>query len=169
MIETNLYQDTIINKYFALIEAALPGLFKSKYQGDPVRIPASNMPALIISKVQTTVAPHTNSEDDHSIAMVLTVVTDIRDERSETIEMTPGVAKLYDIIEGRDANYKLKSTSILHILRSNIEVDEGLNLRTDLGTNTRIDYGMTIGKRQPEAFAIEAQVEFLARYSQLRD
>lgn len=165
---STIYTDPIIEKYQELIEAAMPGFFRGKYQGDPVRIPKSNLPALIISKSQSAVSPLTNSEDDHLLSFVLTIVTDIRDERSDDVEMTPGIAALYDIIEGRDANYKLKSNTILDVLRDNITVDASLNLRTDLGSSTRVDYGMTIGKRQPEAYAIEAQVEFTARYSQLR-
>lgn len=167
-METNIYTDPIIRKYQELIKAAMPGVFKSFYQGDPVRIPKSSLPALIISKTQTTTEVFTDVEDDHRISLVLTVVSDMRDERSEDMEMSTGVAKLYDILEGRDANYKLKTDTVLHVLRSNIGVDTALNLRTDLGTSTRVDYGMTINKRQDGGYAIEGSVEFLARYSQLR-
>lgn len=167
-MQTNIYTDPIIKKYQQLIEVAMPGVFKSFYQGDPVRIPKSNLPALIISKTQTTTEVFTDVEDDHRISLILTVVSDMRDERSDDMEMSTGVAKLYDILEGRDANYKLKTDTVLHVLRSNIGVDTALNLRTDLGTNTRVDYGMTINKRQDGGYAVEGTVEFLARYSQLR-
>ncbi len=45
-----IYSDPIIKKYQDLIQAALPGFFRGMYQGDPVRIPKSNLPAFIISK-----------------------------------------------------------------------------------------------------------------------
>lgn len=163
------YADPIIKKYQDLILTEMPGTFKGVYQGDPMNIPKSSLPALIISKTQTTIGQLTSAEDDHELSLILTVVTDIRDERSDDPEMVPGIANLYDIIEGRDENYKLKAGTVLNVLRSNITVDAALNLRTDLGSLTRADYGLTIGKRAQDAYAIEGQVEFVARYSQLRN
>lgn len=164
-----IYKDPIIKKYQDLILAAMPGVFKGIYQGDPMRIPKTMIPALIISKSQTQLDPLTNAEDEQRLSLILTVVTDIRDERSEDQQMVAGIAQLYDIIEGRDdATYALKTNSVLDVLRSNITVDAALNLRTDLGTVTRADYGMTIGKRSPEEYAIEGQVEFEATFMQVR-
>lgn len=163
-----MYQDPILKKYIELIKAKCPEI-KSFYQGDPFRIPKSNLPAMIISKQATSVAPLTSAEDAHNIGIVITIITDIRDERSDNENVAPGIASLYDILEGREeTTYKLKDTSILNILRTNIAVDTALNLRTDLGSLTRLDYGMTIAKRSPEGYSTEGQVEFLATYSQLR-
>lgn len=163
-----IYQDPIIKKYQDMITAAMPGVFKGVYQGDPIRIPKSKMPALIISKSGTRVGPLTNAEDQHEMTLILSVITDLRDEVNDDTEIVPGVAQLYSIMEGRDDQYKVKPDSVLHILRSNITVDAALNLRTDLGSVTRADYGLTIGKRAPEAYAVEGQIEFIAIYSQLR-
>jgi hypothetical protein len=166
---SDLYVDPIIKKYQDLITAAMPGVFKAVYQGDPIMVPKSNTPALIISKSRTLITPLTNAEDEHEIRLILTVITDIRDEISDDKKIMPGVARLYAIIEGReDATYKLKEATILHTLRSNIVVDSTLNLRTDLGSVTTSDYGLTIGKRDKEALSVEGQVEFVATFSQLR-
>lgn len=165
-----IYKDPVIKKYQDLITAAVPGLFKGVYQGDPIRIEKSRLPALVISKSETRIGPLTNAEDEHGQALILSVITDIRDEVNDDSQIVPGVAKLYDILEGRedDGTYKLKTTSILHILRSNEVVDAGNNLRTDLGTITRVNYGLTIGKRAPDAYAVEGQIEFVSHYTQLR-
>ena len=162
------YKDPIITKYTSLILAAIPGVFKSTFQGDPIRLAKSDYPALIISKSRTRVGPHTNSEDEHEIALILTVVVDVRAEINDSKEITPGIAKLYDIIEGRDAQYKLKSGSILNILRTNIAVDASLNLRTDLGSITTANYGLTIGKRAQDTYGVEGSIEFIASFNQLR-
>lgn len=163
-----IYSDPIIRKYIELIKAST-NVFNSVYQGDPFRIPKSNLPALLISKTQTQVKPLTNSEDSYTIGLTMTVITDIRDERSDDQQVTPGIAQLYDIIEGRDeTTYKLKTNSLLNILRTNIAVDTAYNLRTDLGSITRVDYGMTIGKRTPEGYSTEGQIDFIATYSQIR-
>ena len=165
----DIYKDPIIKKYQDLIKAAMPGVFKSFYQGDPIMIPKSSMPALVISKSRTRTGVMTNVEDEHEIALILTVVTDLRDEISDDKQMVPGIAQLYDIIEGRaDDTYKLKTNTILHTLRSNTVVDADKNLRTDLGTITTVDYGLTVNKRAQGFYAIEGQVQFNAQYSQLR-
>jgi hypothetical protein len=164
-----IYKDPIIKKYQELIEASMPGLFRSMYQGDPIMIPKSSMPALVISKSRTRTGVLTNTEDEQEIALILTVVTDLRDEINDDKQMVPGIAQLYDIIEGReDDTFKLKTNSILHVLRSNVVVDQANNLRTDLGSITTVDYGITVNKRAQGSFSIEGQVQFNAQYSQLR-
>ena len=164
------YADTIITKYIDLIKAST-GEFKVFFQGEPIRIPASMLPCCIISKRETLVGPHTNAEDVHSVGLTLTVITDIRSELStaDASENTvAGIAKLYDMVEGRNADYTLKSTSILDILRSNPLVDATYGLRTDLATITRVDYGQTLRDRAPEMWSIEAQVNFVAHFTQNR-
>lgn len=163
-----IYTDPIIKKYTDLITEAMPGVFKSTYQGDPLRIPKSSLPALIISKTATRVGVHTNAEDEHEISLILSVIVDMREEINDDQEVVPGIAKLYSIIEGRDEQYKLNTKSILHILRSNIVIDQALNLRTDLGTITNVNYGLTVGKRALDTYAVEGQVEFVASFNQLR-
>lgn len=162
------YTDPIISKYIDLIKANT-NIFKGFYIGDPMRVPMSSLPALIISKNETIAGKLTNAEDEHGIAMILTVITDIRADVKDDKELAPGITSLYNIIEGRESDtLKLKTDSVLHILRNNLVVDASNNLRTDLTSNTRVDYGMTIGKRAPDMWAIEAQVEFVASFIQLR-
>ena len=165
-----LYRDPIIKKYINLIIGIVgEGIFKGVYYGDPIKIPASNLPALIISKDETRAANITNTEDEHLIALTLTIVTDIRSEINDDKAIAPGIAKLYDIIEGREeATLKLKTKSLMHILRNNVDVDTALGLRTDLGSITRADYGLTVGKREIESWAVEASIDFIAQFTQIR-
>lgn len=168
---TNIYKDPIIQKYFDLIKSKLgDGAFKQYYQGDPIVLPGKSlMPCLILAKAETRVGPLTNSDDEHSQRLLLTVVTDVRDEINDDDAITPGTAALYDIMEGRESDtLKLKTTSLLHIIRNNILVDAALNLRTDLASVTRVDYGMTVGKRAKDAWAVEGQIEFVCNFNQVR-
>lgn len=162
------YEDVVIKKYIELIKSKT-NVFKKFYIGDPIRVPISNLPACIISRNETRVAAENNAQDEHGMQMTLTVVTDIRKDISDDSSFAQGTASLYNIIEGRDeTTLKLKEESILNILRNNLLVDASSNLRTDLGTLTRVDYGMTIDKRQVDFYALEAQVEFVAHFIQVR-
>ena len=164
----NLYQDPIITKYFDLIKANTD-VFKEFYYGDPIRIPASNLPAIILSREQTRVGHLTNAEDEHGMQMILSIITDIRNDLSDYTNIVAGVNTLYDLVEGRDATtLQLKPTSLLSILRHNLEVDIQHNLRTDLSTITTAEYGMTLGKRTEEGWAMECQIKFVAYFNQIR-
>lgn len=171
---SDIYKDPVLKKYVDLITGVFgEGTFKEYYYGDPIKIPMSNLPALIIAKDETragnAIDGGTNVDDVHQMAITITVVTDMRAEINDDKTIAAGTAKLYDIMEGRDpTTLKLKTKTILDVLRGNLLVDSALGLRTDLGTPTRIDYGMTLGKREEEVWAIEAQLEFVAHFTQVR-
>lgn len=176
MDTNNIYKDPIMKRYADLITGATKH-FKSVYYGDPIRIPNSSLPALIIAKSNTKVGNMTNVEDQHAVKLSFTVVTDIRDTITDDKTMVPGVNALYNIMEGRNpvttdptqpASYSLKADSLLYILRHNVELDTANNLRTDLSTMSMVDYGLTMGKRKQDAWAIEGMIDIIVNFSQIR-
>lgn len=112
------FKDPLIEKLFDLIDANDGGAITSYYYGDPVYIPRSNLPALIGARSSTGFENVTLAEDQQRIDVVLTLITDSRDSFGDTAGIVANWQKLYEIIEGRDADYKLKSTSIMNILRT---------------------------------------------------
>ena len=163
-----IYLDPIITKYTDLIKAK-NGAIVSYYQGEHLRVAQSLLPCCIISKTATNVGPLTNAEDAHEIGLRITIITDVRQDLSSeesNAKIVEGVSSLYDIMEGRNADYTLKDTSILDILRSNITVDAANNLRTDLGSVTRVDYGVT--DREPGVWTVEGHLDFTTSFSQTR-
>lgn len=160
-------RDPIIQKYFDLIKAANPDL-KGYFFGDPVRIPASFMPAICGSRRMTSVNYGSSAEDEHSMQLVFTVVSDVRKDISDETQLVPGWNTLFDLIEGRDpATLLLKPNSLLYILRHNFAVQSGL-LWTDVRTATKVDYGLVANKRQPGAWSIEAAITTTCTLVQLR-
>ena len=162
------YQDPIMKAYVDLIKGKT-NLFKRIYYGDPIRIGTSELPALVVAKVDSRISNLSNVEDLHMVRLSLTVITDVRDTISEDKTMVSGVNALYNLMEGRVAgSYQLKPDSLLYIIRHNVELDVANNLRTDLNTISRIDYGMTMGKRKENAWSIEGQLELTAHFTQIR-
>src|SRR4051794_2462031 len=165
-----MYEDPIIQKYIDLIKAK-NGEIKTFYQGEPLRIANSLLPCCIISKTGTNVGPLNNADDAHQIGLRITIITDVRQDLSSEdshAKIVEGVSSLYDVMEGRNADYTLKDTSILDILRSNVTVSAARNLRTNLGSQTRVDYGTTLRDRAPEEWTIEARLDFMADFIQTR-
>src|SRR4051812_10747204 len=113
------YTDPIIQNYIDLIKAHT-GAIKAFYQGEPLRLPNCDLPCAFISKRETRVGPLTNAEDGHDIGLTITIVADVRSDlgtESGADNAVAGISSLYDLMEGRDADYTLKDTSILGILR----------------------------------------------------
>jgi hypothetical protein len=164
------YQDPIIQRYIKLIKDNHGDTLKGFYEGDPIKIPASMLPCCIISKNQTRAGQINSADDAHDIWLTITIITDIRQDLStqDIAQIAPGVSSLYQIVEGRDSNYKLLTNSILNILRTNQLLDVANNLRTDLTSVTRVDYGQTLRQRNPEMWSTEARIEIVANFIQLR-
>lgn len=161
-------QDPVIKKYFDLI-AANTNAFKAYYYGDPIRIPVSNLPALCASRRMTNVSYTTNAEDEHSMQIVFTVVTDIRKEWSDDVTKVPGWDALFDLVEGRDpATMLLKPGSLLNIIRHNFDIDQAHQMWTDVRTPTKVDYGLVANKRMPGSWSIEAAITTTCTLVQIR-
>ena len=160
------YADPLSEKLFTLIDAGDGGAITSYYHGDPFMIPRSDLPALIASKDATEIRDNSISEDQHDIKIVLTLVTDIRDDFGETAGIVAGWQTLYDIFEGRDSNYILKSTSIMDILRSNSELDNQAHI--DTTSPMVVNYGFSLGKRGENTISVEASLSVPIFFTQIR-
>ena len=163
-----IYQDPILKKYADLVKQNT-SVFKRIYFGDPIRIGQSELPALILAKIDTRVGTFDNTQDKHEIRISLTVVTSVNDTFNDDRTMVAGVNSLYNLIEGRDpSTYALLPQSLLGIIRHNVELDSANNLRTDLNSMSRVDYGMTMGKRKEGAWSIEGTLELTSHFIQNR-
>jgi hypothetical protein len=163
------YQDPVINAYIEMIKKYTGNTIKKFYQGDPIRIPVSNMPAIIVAKRQTMTSYATNAEDSHKVTLVITVVADIRNDISQDTALVPGMGALYDLMEGRDpTTLQLKPSSLLSIIRHNVDVNQQFQLFTDVDTPTKIDYSMTLGKRGEDMFGLEGSLTTVCTCIQLR-
>ena len=161
------YKDPVLRKYGDLIMLYNKQI-KRIYYGDPIRVGSSSLPALILAKSGTDISNFSNAEDRHQMKISISVITDVRDTISEDVQMVKGVNALYNILEGRNEDFTLKADSILGILRKYVELDVANNLRTDLNTVTRAEYGMTMGKRREDSWSIEGIIELVATFTQPR-
>ncbi len=173
-----LYEDPVAKAITDTIRTRNEDI-KTYHHGDPLAIPKDYLPALIVEKDTTPITDLTNKEDEHVINVVLTIVTDIRedflgsDTEGKDVLITPAVSQLWNILEGRGdsgvTKFFLKSTSIAGILRANRALGTGnraldVSLRNPMTTN----YGITVGKRGELTTAIEGNISFAVYFNQLR-
>ncbi len=162
-----IYEDPIIKKYIDLIKTNTGGKIKGFYNGLIGSIPASMLPAIMISIEKTEVADLSNVEDEHRISLMLTYVSDIR----PTLEDSTLITKLSDVLDnlvGRNADYSLKSTSILYILRNNLNIDASNNLRTDVNSFSVVTPGEIASGRFAGSYSVEGTIRFNAHFIQER-
>ena len=167
-LDIQAYRDPIIQKYIDLIQSNT-NIFKTFYFGDPIKVPTSSLPALIITKTMTEATEFDSANDQHDIQLTFTVITDIRNDIMDDKTLVAGTNSLYFILEGRDlTTLTLNSNSLLNILRHNVDINQGVKLYTDVGVKTKISYQMTIGKRDQGAYGIEGSITIVAKFLQLR-
>ena len=163
------YQDPIIQKYLDLIETNTSGI-KGFYNGLVANIPASMLPAVMINIESTEADELSNEEDEHRITLALTYVADIRQTFEESALATT-LNKVVEALVGRYTTgtpYTLKTASILHILRHNINVDTTNNLRTDVGSFSVVTPSEVATGRFPKLYSAEGTIRFLAHFVQER-
>jgi hypothetical protein len=161
--------DPIITKYFDLIRSKTGDLFRGFYYGDPIRIPASMLPAVIGARRATRTSTFTNAEDIHKMTLVFTVVSDVRTDIQDDTTLVPGNSRIYDMMEGRNPDtLALKDTSLLSILRTSIDIDPAHQLWTDMTGPTQVEYGLVLNKRSQPSWSIEASITTVASLVQIR-
>jgi len=163
------YEDPIIKKYLDLIKSKTTGI-KGFYNGLVAKIPASMLPAVMISIETTEAEEFSDNEDEHRIGLVLTYIADIR-QTFEDPALVTSLNKVLEALVGRESSgtpYALKTSSILHILRNNLNVDASNHLRTDIRTFSVATPGEVATGRFPGLYSAEGTIRFTAHFIQQR-
>jgi hypothetical protein len=141
-----------------LLEDTLKGKFKNFYIGDPYIINESSLPCIIINPVKTDTNILDNQRDIHSHYIDIVLVIDAKTYLNATPDKMTGTLMLMETMEKELVNGSIDTSSILGILRNNI----------DLGTNryieniNSIDY--TVRKRSEQQLTLEAMLHFQVTY-----
>lgn len=155
-------KDPVIETVMDFLNANGPSELEGKWYHGEVLLPAEGeIPLGYITKTETEITPADNMEDDHLIDMQATIILDFTDDLNNSYEMVAGMAKLYDWMEGRDEEYRLKTTSILYHLRTSQQIKPKFWI--GVGSTTRVRYGLGIQRRGPGIFSVEATVYFRVR------
>jgi len=163
------YADPIIKKYLDLIKANTDGI-KGFYNGLVDKVPASMLPAVMIEIERTECSDLSNVEDEHRIGLALIFIADIRQNFEESAMIVAGFNKVKEALIGRESTgtpYALKTSSILYILRHNINVDSANNLRTDIGSMSVVT-PTELARRFQGLYSAEGTIRFNAHYIQTR-
>ncbi len=161
------YFDSIIAKYIDLIKSRRKDI-KVFYNGIAGKVPSLLVPAVMIDIEKEEINEYNNIEDEHKISLVLVYIADIRRNFEDTPTIIAGLNKVKEVLVGRDEDYKLKTNSILHILRNNLDIDPAKHLRTDVGTMTVVTPNEVVAERITGFWSAEGTIRFTANFHQIR-
>jgi hypothetical protein len=126
------------------------GLIKYIYIGDPMLIPMSCLPALIINPLKTITTKADSARDKHEHTIAISLVIDAKQYLGATPDKMIGSDFLMTTMGGEDSTGELDTKTILSLIRKNLK----------LGTNriilesTTVDY--TVRKRTDDFITLEA-------------
>lgn len=156
-----MYKDPIIEKIITHLKAANIPRIKEYYNGDLVVPAKSHMPLIYVAKDTTSISEADNLEDEHTMPMVATVIYDMTQDIGRSYNMVAGASGLYEIVEGRNADYSLKTNTLAYVLRDKQVLDAKLWI--GVGSPVAISYGIGVNRRGPGIFSVEAVVRFTVR------
>lgn len=109
----------IADKITKYLKDACDKRIKSYYFGDPLVIPVSNLPAIIVGKRQSLINQGATGLDEVDKTYSIKVVLNKKDELGKNPNEVTVQRTIADIVEGIDANGNFAETSIVGVLRKN--------------------------------------------------
>jgi len=100
---------------------------KTYYFGDPLTIPASNLPALIVSKTSSNINQGATGLDEADKTYLIRLVFNKKDELGKNPNEVSAQRTMADIIEGVDSSGVWVSNSIMGVLRKYFTLGDTIN------------------------------------------
>ncbi|MET3349040.1 UNVERIFIED_ORG: hypothetical protein ABID57_000709 [Arthrobacter sp. UYEF1] len=161
------YKDPIITRLITLFNAEGPTTLRNRYYyGDPLQVNEAALPAVFISKDMTQVSGASLAETQRAQRYVINVVYDLKRDFGKAFNDIAAANSIYDLIEGCNVDYTLKSTSLAAILLKHQQL--GTELWINLNTDLELDYGTTINKRGEGIFTAEGVLKLSIVHHQVR-
>jgi hypothetical protein len=156
-----MYRDPVIELLKSVLNAHGPAALQNKYfTGDPLVVAKSRLPAVFITRDVTRITNEDVVNDRHDMAIVLNVVQDLTADFNQAFDQLNSSVTLYRWIEGRNADYTLRSDSLLYILR-NYQETIANNMWINMAEAVEASYGVTVNKRGNGIYSVEAVIHVL--------
>lgn len=154
------YRDPILKTLIDMLEADGPADLVGHYiYGDTLAQPKELLPVVSVARDATTVLSDGTMQDRHVQPIVIAIIYDWTRDLNESYDLTKGTNKLYEYIEARDNEFKLKVKTMAYALRKNQKL--GDNLFISINDNgLQIDYGLGVEKRGTNIFSVEGIIRF---------
>ena len=152
------YKQTISDKIIGTLKDNLgSSFFKQYYNGDPIAIPQSLMPCIVVEKQGTNIEAGPTQMDDVTYTIVVKVIFNKKDDFGKRDDEANTQRKLEDIVEGIDETTGQWDTrSILGILRKNFTLENEITDQV-----LEVNYGLA--PRPQDVVTAEANIMLTIR------
>ncbi len=132
------------------LKVKLKGNVQSFYIGDPYIIPESALPCIAIDPEKTDTNILDNQRDAHVHSINISLIIDAKQYFNATPEKMVGIEFLMNIMEGEDSSGNIDASTVLGILRDNLNLDSNRYIQNI----SSIDY--TVRRRTEDLITLEA-------------
>lgn len=147
----------------SLLKEAFGSTFNAYYEGDPVLIPKSSLPCIIVENVVTAVDQAATSQDEIGEQLSIKVVLNKADDYGKSDDYDSTERKLRRFIQGRDkVTRHFHHSTLLYVLRKNITL-KGLAL------NSRVDISYDLQPRPNQMVTSEANISVVVTQRVMSD
>lgn len=127
--------------------------------GDTLAPPKSALPIVSVARDGTTIISDGTMQDRHVTAITMAVIVDYTTDLNTSFDLVRGTTRLYDYIEARDDEYRVKEKTISYALRKNQKLANNLFISIN-DNGLLVDYGLGIEKRGANIFSVEGILRF---------
>lgn len=166
---SNLYRDPAIDALIDKLNEEGPSELKGRYViGDPIAIDINQMPIAFITKDTSLFQADelARGKESHFMTLAINVVYNGAKDIYKGAHVQSGTVSVWDIVEGRNADFTLKSDTIMAVLRK-YTVLSGSNLYIDIQTQPVVSYGVSTPERRG-IWTTEAVIQTTLRVNQLK-
>lgn len=117
----------IVDKIIKYLKDNCDKRIKSYYFGDPLTLPVSNLPAIIVSKRTTNISQGATGLDEADKIYSVKLVFNKKDEIGKNPSEVAIQRTMADIIEGTDESGNFTAQSIMGVLRSYFTLGNTIN------------------------------------------
>lgn len=154
------YRDPILKALIDMLEADGPVELRGHYiYGDTLAPPKSALPIVSVARDGTTIISDGTMQDRHVTAITMAVIVDYTTDLNTSFDLVRGTTRLYDYIEARDDEYRVKENTISYALRKNQKLANNLFISIN-DNGLLVDYGLGIEKRGANIFSVEGILRF---------
>lgn len=147
----------IIDKIIEKLKLSFGDEIKQYYQGDPIAVPAANLPCIYVEGDGTDISAGATGTDELVHTVGIGIIIDKRGEINRNADENVSHRRLIELTQKRDTSGNFASNSIIGILRTNFTLSNTINDQT-----LRTEYGI---RERGEIITAEARIT--ARISEL--
>jgi hypothetical protein len=133
------FKDTIADTMIDLLKTNLGSAgFKQYYYGDPIAIPQSQLPAVVVEFESSDITVSTTAQDDVDDVLVIKLVFNKKSDFNKTASEIAGHRRLRELMQGVDSTTgKIAANTVIGILRANFTLSN-----TIVDQSIGIEYGI---------------------------